>query len=86
MIITGEGRKSSAQAKRDGDWDAIMGEIECLSSLDELHEYKQTLPTRLQFTPHGWIDPVYNACMHREIELRNLEMDAVVGQIMRGEQ
>jgi hypothetical protein len=85
MIVTGEGRKSSAQAKREGDWDLLMSEIADLSSLDELHDYRRNLPERLQFTPHGWIDTVYNACMNKEIELRHLEMDAVVGQIIRGQ-
>lgn len=85
MIVSAEGKKSSAQAKKDGDWETLLAEVESLSSVDELNAYRQNLPDRLKFTPNGWIDPVYNACEHKEADLRLLEMDAVVGQIMRGE-
>ena len=57
-MIVSEGRRSSAQAKRDGAWEEIAAEIVSLSTLAEIDAYEASLPDRLASLPLTWEDPI----------------------------
>jgi hypothetical protein len=63
-----QGRKSSAQAKRDGDHTRINGIIDA-ATVDLLDEFEENFDTLTAELPSGWLDPLRNRIILRREEL-----------------
>jgi hypothetical protein len=81
-------RKSSAQAKRDGDSERIKDEIAKLD-LEGVAEWFETFDERTANLPFGWLDPIRDQLEHRREDLmfaasddgrEAAEMDAAFAQ------
>ncbi|MED5549804.1 MAG: ERF family protein [Pseudomonadota bacterium] len=55
------GRKSSAQAKRDGDFETIKAEIEAIKTPDELKQWGIRNKDRIAHLPKAFADPIRDA-------------------------
>lgn len=62
-------RKSSAQAKRDGDHDRIMSEIEACDTLDKLEAWEATFEDRTAELPAKWLEPIQDRVEIKRNEL-----------------
>lgn len=66
--LPANGRKSSAQAKRDGDAERIKDDIAALD-LDGVREWLETFDERTANLPLGWLDPIRDQLEHRREDL-----------------
>lgn len=62
-------RKSSAQAKRDGDHERIKAELAACEDLEQLGAWGARLPAQLAILPMSWGDAINDLYLHRRAEL-----------------
>lgn len=66
-------RKSSAQAKKDGDWDVILKELAEQRTLDELLAWAKSRSKMIKALPRKWFDEVEIKYLDRKNELAAAE-------------
>jgi DNA repair and recombination protein RAD52 len=71
-----EGRKSAAQAKRDGDHEAIKAELAACSDLEQLGAWGAKFEERTKALPLSWIDPIKDEYEHRRNALVEAQREA----------
>lgn len=64
------GRKSSAQAKRDGDYESLKAEMEQTSTTDELREWGIANRSRINALPRAFSDPIRDVYANQMDALR----------------
>lgn len=78
MIVskTSGGLKWAAWAKRDGDWERLVEEIDALPSLDALEAYRPVLTKALRSLPEVWDEHFWDRLNERRAELLNADLDS----------
>ena len=51
-----QGRKSSAHAKRDGDWEPLLAELRATKTLNELSKWRIEQRDRICVLPWTWVE------------------------------
>jgi len=68
-VATSQGRKTAAQAKRDGDHDRIKAQLAACVDLEQLGAWGARMPELLATLPVSWADPVHDLYLSRRSEL-----------------
>jgi hypothetical protein len=69
-------RKSSAQAKKDGDWDVILRELAEQRTFGELQAWAKSRSRMIKALPKKWFDEVEIKYLERKNELAAIEDNA----------